>query len=66
MPRVLNGAIALVLVLLMSPIVATWGDRSTLQRIFLTGMVVFVLFFAGICLASALRPGSLGRAAHRA
>jgi hypothetical protein len=65
-PRVLNGAIAAVLVLLISPIVATWGDRSTLQRVFLTGMALFVLFFAGICLASALRPGSLGRAARRA
>ncbi len=65
-PRVLNGAIAIVLVALCSPIVVTWGDRSVALRVFLVAAVIPVLLVAGLCLASALRPGSLGRAARRA
>ncbi len=66
MPRVLNGAIAAVLVLLMSPIVVTWHDRSTPQRVFLVVMAVLTLLVAAICAVTAIRPGALGRAAKRA
>lgn len=65
-PRVLNGAIAVVLLLIVSPIVVTWGDRTTVQRVFLTAMAVVVLFVAAICAVTAIRPGALGRVARRA
>lgn len=65
-PRVLNVAIAVVLVALCSPLVVTWGDQSVALRIFLVAAVIPVLLVAGLCLASALRPGSLGRAVRRA
>lgn len=65
MPRVTNGALAIVLVLLMSPIVITWDDRTTVQRVFLTGMAAFFGIFVVLCATAALRPGALGRAARR-
>ncbi len=65
-PRVLNGAIAVVLIALSSPIVVIWGNRSVALRVFLVAVVVPVLLVASLCVASALRPGSLGRAARRA
>lgn len=66
MPRVTNGAIALVLLVLLSPIVVTWDDRTTLQRVFLCGMAGLVGIVALVCGTAALRPGALGRAARRA
>ena len=65
MPRVTNAAIAVVLIALMSPVVITWGDRTNVQRVFLCVMVAFFMLFVVLCLASALRPGSLGRFARR-
>ncbi len=66
MPRVLNLALAAVLIGLCSPIVVTWSDRSVALRVFLVLAVLPVLLVAALCLTSALRPGSLGRAARRA
>lgn len=65
MPRVTNGALAIVLLLLLSPIVVTWGDRTTPQRVFLAGMAAFIGLFVVLCGTAALRPGALGRAARR-
>lgn len=64
-PRVTNGALALVLLALMSPIVLTWGDRTTVQRVFLTGMAAFFGIFVVLCATAALKPGALGRAARK-
>ena len=64
-PRVTNGALAIVLLLLLSPIVVTWDDRTTAQRVFLAGMAAFIGLFVVLCGTAALRPGALGRAARR-
>ncbi len=64
-PRVVNGALAVFLLACVSPILWTWGSHSWLVRTFLVVMVLPVLLVVGLCLASALRPGSLGRAARR-
>ena len=66
MPRVVNGALAAFLLLLLAPIVSTFGDHSGLVQTYLVVVALPVLLVAGLCLASALRPGSLGRAARRA
>jgi uncharacterized membrane protein YhaH (DUF805 family) len=54
------------LLLCLSPIVSTYGDHSTLVQLWLVLLALPVLLVAVLCLASALRPGSLGRAARRA
>jgi hypothetical protein len=64
-PRVTNGALALVLIVLMSPIVITWDDRTNVQRVFLTGMALFFGIFVVLCGIAALKPGALGRFAQR-
>lgn len=66
MPRVLNAALAVFLLACISPVVTTFGDRSVLVQVFLVCAVAPVLLVAGLCAASALRPGCLGRAARRA
>ena len=66
MPRVLNGALAVFLLCCIAPVVTTWSDHSHLVQAYLLVPVLFVLLFVGLCLSSALRPGSLGRAARRA
>ncbi len=64
-PRVLNVALALFLLALMSPALTTFGRHSRLVQVFLVVAVLPVLLVAALCLASALRPGSLGRTARR-
>lgn len=64
-PRVVNAALALFLLTFITPVLTTFGDRTVLVRVFLVLAIVPVLLIAGLCLASALRPGSLGRAARR-
>lgn len=66
MPRVVNAALAVFLLACVYPIVTTFGDRSGLLQVYLVVAVVPVLLVVGLCLASAIRPGSLGRAARRA
>jgi hypothetical protein len=65
-PRVVNAALAVFLLLCLSPIVVTFGDHSRLVQVYLVVVALPVLLVVGLCLASALRPGSLGRAARRA
>jgi hypothetical protein len=45
--------------------VTTFSDHSRLLQVYLVLLVVPVLLVAGLCLSSALRPGSLGRAVRR-
>ncbi len=66
MPRVVNAALAVFLLCCVYPIVTTFSDHSRLVQAYLVLAVLPVLLVAGLCLASALRPGSLGRAARRA
>ena len=65
MPRVVNAALALFLLACVYPVVTTFSDHSRVLQVYLVVVVVPVLFVAGLCLASALRPGSLGRAVRR-
>ena len=65
MPRVLNAALAVFLLACVAPILWTFGDHSRLVQVYLVVAVLPVLLVVGLCLASALRPGSLGRAARR-
>jgi hypothetical protein len=65
-PRVLNVMLAALFLGILAPITTTLGDRPGVEQ---AGIVLFSLPFlllAGLCLASALRPGSLGRALRRA
>ena len=66
MPRVLNAALAIFLLSVVFPLVTTFGQHPVLIRIYLVVAVLPVLLVVGLCLASALRPGSLGRAVRRA
>ena len=65
MPRVLNGALAVFLLAFLTPLVSTFGDHGLVIQVFLVFVVVLVLLVAVPCAASALRPGSVGRAARR-
>ncbi len=64
-PRVLNLALAVVLLALVAPVVANFGGKPVYVQIALIGTVVLVLPLVLACLASAVRPGSLGRFARR-
>ncbi len=64
-PRVLNAALAAFLLALVAPVLWTFTDHGLGVRVFLVVAVAPVLLVVGLCLASALRPGSLGRAARR-
>ncbi len=66
MPRVVNAALAVFLLACVFPLLTTLGRHGVLVRVYLVVAVLPVLLVVGLCLASALRPGSLGRAARRA
>ena len=66
MPRVLNLALAAFLLLFIAPVVTNVGGRPVYAQVTLALLVLLVLLFVVLCLASALRPGSLGRFARRA
>lgn len=66
MPRVLNVALAGFVLLLLSPVVAAWDRLALIERISVVLVALPFVLLAGLCLASAARPGSLGRAARRA
>ena len=65
MPRVFNTVFAVFLIGLVFPIFTTFGSKSTPVRIYLVIAVVPVLLLAAMALASAIRPGSLGRLLRR-
>ncbi len=65
MPRVLNVALAAVLLALVAPIVTEFAGKPWYVQVFFVGFGVPVLLLVLACLASALRPGSLGRLVRR-
>lgn len=65
MPRVLNAALAVFLLCCVVPLLSTFSRHGALVQVYLVVVVVPVVLVIGLCLASALRPGSLGRAVRR-
>ncbi|MCW2680064.1 MAG: hypothetical protein JWM62_1465 [Frankiales bacterium] len=65
MPRVLNVALAALLLLLVAPVLTEFGGKPWYVQVFFVGFGVPVLLLVLACLASAARPGSLGRAVRR-
>lgn len=65
MPRVLNLSLAVVLLALVAPVVTKFGGKPVYVQIALVGTVVLFLPLLLACLASAARPGSVGRFARR-
>lgn len=61
----MNTSLALVLLLLVSPILTRFGGKPIYVQIALVGVMVLVVPLVIACLASAVRPGSLGRAVRR-
>lgn len=64
-PRVMFGALGLLLLACLSPLPTRIGDEGWLVRVVATVVALPFAVLAVACLASALRPGSLGRAARR-
>jgi hypothetical protein len=64
-PRVVNGALAAVLLVFLVPIATHLGDVGTSARVLLLVIAVPFVLLALACACSALWPGSLGRLAHR-
>ena len=65
MPRVFNLALAALLLLLVAPAVGAFGGKPWYVQAFFVGFGLPVLLLAAAALASAARPGSLGRAVRR-
>lgn len=65
-PRVMNVALAVVLLACLSPAVHRFGGHPVWVQVLLVLLGLPVLLLALACLASAARPGSLGRLAQRA
>ena len=57
---------AALLLLLVAPAVGAFGGKPWYVQLFFVGFGVPVLLIVAACLASAVRPGSLGRAVRRA
>ena len=65
MPRVLNVALAVVLLLLVAPIVTNFDGKRWYVQVVLLCVTVPSVLLALACLSSAARPGSLGRGVRR-
>ena len=65
MPRVVNVALAVLLLLLVAPAVGAFGGKPWYVQAFFVGFGLPVLLLVAAALASAIRPGSLGRALRR-
>lgn len=61
MPRVVNVALAALLLLFLVPLFAHLGAVGTGARVMLVFLAVPLALLTLACLASAARPGSLGR-----
>ncbi len=61
----MNTSLALVLMLLVAPIFSRFGGKPLYVQIALVGVMVLVVPVVLACLASAARPGSVGRTARR-
>ena len=66
MPRVVNLALAAFFLLFLVPLFRHLDDVTTSARVLLLVLAVPFVLLTVLCLVSALRPGSLGRAARRA
>ncbi len=66
MPRVLNVALGVFLLLFAAPVVTHFGGKRGYVQASLVMVLVPVLLLALACLTSAARPGALGRAMRRA
>jgi ABC-type tungstate transport system substrate-binding protein len=64
-PRVLNVALAVVLLLLVAPIVTNFDGKRWYVQVVLLCVTVPTVLLALACLSSAARPGSLGRGVRR-
>ena len=64
-PRVVNVALAVVLLLLVAPVVTEFDGKRWYVQVVFVCITVPVVLLAAACLASATRPGSLGRAVRR-
>ena len=64
-PRVVNVAVALVLLGCISPAFVLLGEKPAWVQVLVVLFCLPVLLVVVACLASALRPGSLGRLARR-
>jgi hypothetical protein len=64
-PRVLNLAVAVLFLLLLAPAVGAWAGKPWYVQAAIVLFGTPFLLVALLCLASAARPGSLGRAARR-
>jgi hypothetical protein len=64
-PRVFNVALAALLLLLVAPVVTEFAGKPWYVKVFFIGFGVPVLLLVLACLASAVRPGSLGRAVRK-
>ncbi len=65
MPRVVNGALAALLLTFLVPVFTHLGQVGTGARVMLVAVSVPFLLLTLACLSSAIRPGSLGRLARR-
>lgn len=65
MPRVLNVALAVVLLLLVAPVLTEFDGKRWYVQVVFVAVIAPVLLLSVACLASAARPGSLGRAVRR-
>ena len=61
----MNVALAVVLLLLVAPVVPEFDGKRWYVQVFFVVFAVPVFLLVLACLASALRPGSLGRALRR-
>jgi hypothetical protein len=64
-PRVFNVALAAVLLLLVAPVLTNFGGKPWYVQAFFVAFAIPVGLLVLACLASAARPGSLGRALRR-
>ena len=65
-PRAVNTALAAFLLLFLVPLFRHFGSRSGSVQVVLGFLAVPFVLLTLACLASAVRPGSLGRLARRA
>jgi hypothetical protein len=65
-PRVVNVTVAACVGLLLGPLLTDLGGKPAYAQIALVLFALPFLLLGVLCLVSAIRPGSLGRAARRA
>jgi len=64
-PRVLNLVMAAFFLAVLAPVFGAWGGKPWYVQVAIVLFGTPFLLVALLCLASALRPGSVGRTARR-